>query len=134
MFKNKQTLLLDITSSVQCTCSSAYSNSKSISLLMCISHSITISRDWLDVPQFEADHSPLPKGQSLKEKLETVLPPEPVKSALKPPTTSHEWLEFLLVHVPILHWVWTYQSRFFLGDIISGITIAVVHIPQGTSL
>lgn len=63
--------------------------------------------------------------------MKAALPPEPIRSALIPPLTAREWLEFLLVHVPIIRWVWTYQARFLVGDIIAGITVAIMHIPQG---
>ena len=46
--------------------------------------------------------------------------------------TRHDWLELLLIRVPILKWVWTYQASYFFGDILSGITVAIMHIPQGT--
>ena len=63
--------------------------------------------------------------------MKAALPPEPVRSALIPPLTAREWLEFLLIHVPIIRWVWTYQAKFLVGDIIAGITVAIMHIPQG---
>ena len=63
--------------------------------------------------------------------MRAALPPEPVRSALIPPLTAREWLEFLLIHVPIIRWVWTYQAKFLVGDIIAGINVAIMHIPQG---
>ena len=63
--------------------------------------------------------------------MKAALPPEPVRSALIPPLTAREWLEFLLIHVPIIRWVWTYQAKFLVGDIIAGINVAIMHIPQG---
>lgn len=59
------------------------------------------------------------------------LPPEPIRSALTPPLTRMAWLEFVLVHVPILRWVLEYQFAFLISDIVSGITVAIMHIPQG---
>ena len=60
-----------------------------------------------------------------------VIPPEPVLSALKPPLNKKEWKQFVLVHLPILSWVWSYRPSFLFGDIIAGITVAIMHIPQG---
>jgi len=50
---------------------------------------------------------------------------------LRPPQTYQDWLSFLLVKVPIIQWVWTYKLNYLIGDIISGITVAIMHIPQG---
>ncbi|KAL5474476.1 hypothetical protein EMCRGX_G026427 [Ephydatia muelleri] len=58
-------------------------------------------------------------------------PPEPILSAIKPPTSRQAWLRFLFTRLPILHWIWTYQYTFLVPDIVSGITVAVMHIPQG---
>ena len=57
--------------------------------------------------------------------------PQPVKNALLPPRGRKGWLRFLFVHVPILHWLWTYRPKQLIGDVIAGITIGVTHIPQG---
>eukprot|EP00731_Ephydatia_muelleri_P022016 Em0014g607a len=61
----------------------------------------------------------------------SMVPPEPVLSAIKPPMNRQAWLRFLLTHIPILHWTWTYKLKYLVPDIISGLTVAVVHIPQG---
>ncbi len=49
----------------------------------------------------------------------------------RPPLSRKEWLNFFLVRLPILEWVWSYRPSYFVGDIISGITVAIMHIPQG---
>ena len=48
-----------------------------------------------------------------------------------PPRNPKELKQFILVHLPILSWVWSYQPKFLIGDIIAGITVSVMHIPQG---
>ena len=57
--------------------------------------------------------------------------PEPIRTSLTPPTAWQQWLQFLLLRIPILRWLWSYQPSYIIGDLISGITVAVMHIPQG---
>ena len=95
---------------------------------------IDIRREPQNELHFEAGHSRVARRQSVVDRLKGFLPPEPVRSALTPPLTRGAWLEFLLIHVPILRWVVTYRPSFFIGDIISGITVAIMHIPQGIIL
>lgn len=57
--------------------------------------------------------------------------PQPVRNALLPPRKWKEWQKFFLVHLPILHWLWTYRPKQLIGDLVAGITIGVTHIPQG---
>lgn len=57
--------------------------------------------------------------------------PQPVRNALLPPRKWKEWQKFFLIHLPILHWVWTYRPKQLIGDLIAGLTIGVTHIPQG---
>ena len=59
--------------------------------------------------------------------------PQPVRKALCPPTTREEWKRFLFVHLPVVHWLWLYRPKQLIGDVVSGITIGVTHIPQGES-
>lgn len=89
---------------------------------------IDISRRRLDEKRFERRFSPIERTVQISK---MVIPPEPIISSLKPPWSRREWRQFLLVRLPILHWVWTYQPLFFVGDLISGITVAIMHIPQG---
>ena len=49
----------------------------------------------------------------------------------RPPSTCRGWLDFFLTRLPIIGWVLGYQPSYFIGDIISGITVAIMHIPQG---
>ena len=37
-----------------------------------------------------------------------------------------------MVKVPIIQWVWTYKMEYFISDIVAGITVAILHVPQGT--
>jgi len=60
--------------------------------------------------------------------------PQPVRNALLPPRKWKEWQKFFLVHLPILHWLWTYRPKQLIGDLIAGLTIGVTHIPQGQSV
>lgn len=57
--------------------------------------------------------------------------PQPIRKALLPPRSRVEWREFVFVHLPVLHWLYSYRPKQLIGDIISGITIGVTHIPQG---
>lgn len=59
------------------------------------------------------------------------IPPEPILTAIKFPSSKKEWKYFVFTHFPLLGWLWIYQFKFLVGDIISGITVAVMHIPQG---
>ena len=61
-------------------------------------------------------------------------PPEPVRSALKPPLTAKQWKSFVLTKLPFLSWLWMYQLKWLLADLISGITVAIMHIPQGREI
>ena len=45
--------------------------------------------------------------------------------------TCRGWVNFFLTRVPIINWIIGYQPGFIVGDIISGITVAIMHIPQG---
>ena len=57
--------------------------------------------------------------------------PESVKKELMPPRNAKELKQFILIHFPILSWLWSYQPKFLINDIIAGITVSVMHIPQG---
>lgn len=57
--------------------------------------------------------------------------PEPIRTSLTPPIARQQWVKFLLLRLPILRWLWSYQPSYIIGDLISGITVAVMHIPQG---
>ena len=57
--------------------------------------------------------------------------PEPIRNAIKPPTTREAWKKFLQIHFPIVYWVLKYTPKLLVGDIVSGLTIGVTHIPQG---
>ena len=59
------------------------------------------------------------------------IPPEPICSSLLPPTSKRDCKFFLFTHLPILGWLWSYQLKFLIGDFIAGITVAIMHIPQG---
>ena len=48
-----------------------------------------------------------------------------------PPLSLKEWREFLLVRLPILRWLWEYRHPLLFGDVISGVTVGIMHIPQG---
>ena len=54
-----------------------------------------------------------------------------MRNALLPPYSLAQWKKFLFVHLPIVHWLWTYRPRQLIGDFIAGITIGVTHVPQG---
>ena len=48
-----------------------------------------------------------------------------------PPRNAKELKQFILVHLPVLSWLWSYQPKFLIGDITAGISVAIMHIPQG---
>jgi len=93
---------------------------------------IGINRQRLDEAQFEAGFLPVKRTAVRTRLKEMVAPLEPVLVTMKPPLNRKEWLEFLLVHLPFLKWVWGYRPKFLFGDIVAGITVAIMHIPQGT--
>ena len=57
--------------------------------------------------------------------------PEPIRSHFKPPRTKSQIIAFLFARIPIIGWLWTYRPKYLIGDVITGITIGVTHIPQG---
>ncbi|KAL5484185.1 hypothetical protein EMCRGX_G020638 [Ephydatia muelleri] len=67
----------------------------------------------------------------LQRVLSVVTPPEPILSGIKPPMSRSAWLRFLLTHLPILHWMWTYKTQYLFREIIAGISVAMLHVPQG---
>ena len=96
------------------------------------SSGIGIHRQRLDEARFERQFLPANKTTLVNRLKKMFIPPEPVLSALKPPLSRKEWKQFVLVHLPILSWVWSYRPAFLFGDIIAGITVAIMHIPQGS--
>ena len=57
--------------------------------------------------------------------------PQPIRKSLLPPRSWKEWRRFVFVHLPIIHWLWTYRTSNLIGDLSAGVTIGVTHIPQG---
>ena len=60
--------------------------------------------------------------------------PEPVRSSLKFPSTWNDWKTSLFVWIPILQWSLAYRAKDLIGDVISGFTIGMTHIPQGNNV
>ena len=56
---------------------------------------------------------------------------EPIRGHLTPPKTCKEWKRVLLGRLPILIWLYQYLPSLLFGDVISGITVGIMHIPQG---
>lgn len=83
----------------------------------------------------EAIYREISEKQSLSKWRNAVeeMIPQPIRKALCPPTTREEWKRFLFVHLPVVHWLWLYRPKQLIGDVVSGITIGVTHIPQGES-
>ena len=52
----------------------------------------------------------------------------------RPPRTCKGWLNFFMLKIPILQWVWSYKVNYLIGDIVAGITVAIIVIPQGKIL
>ena len=57
--------------------------------------------------------------------------PEPIRSHFMPPQNFSQWKKFVLDRVPILRWLYQYVMTLLFGDVISGITVGIMHIPQG---
>lgn len=96
------------------------------------SRSINIERNSLNEADFEKGFRPV-SSEVKKNWYKIFIPPEPILSSLLPPMTRKELVTFFFTHFPIFGWIWTYQLNYFIGDIIAGITVAIMHIPQGES-
>ena len=57
--------------------------------------------------------------------------PELLKRELMPPKTAEELKQFILLRLPILSWLWSYQPKFLIGDFTAGITVAIMHVSEG---
>ena len=76
---------------------------------------------------------PKPFLKSLKTSLkETFFPDDPFRQFKNQPT-SRKFLLGLQYFVPILEWAPHYTFDFFKADLIAGITIASLAVPQGIS-
>lgn len=91
---------------------------------------ITVQRELLNEADFEEGFHPI-KSTIKKNWYKSFIPPEPICSSLLPPTSKRDCKLFLFTHLPILGWLWSYQPKFLVGDIIAGITVAIMRIPQG---
>lgn len=56
--------------------------------------------------------------------------PEPLYSDIKPPMSREAWMRFLLTRLPILHWIWTYELPFLFKDIVAGVSVTLILVPQ----
>ncbi|KAL5501945.1 hypothetical protein EMCRGX_G008628 [Ephydatia muelleri] len=59
--------------------------------------------------------------------------PEPLYTDLKPPMSREAWMRFLLTRLPILHWIWTYELQFLFKDIVAGVSVTLILVPQALS-
>ena len=94
---------------------------------------ISIQRQLLNEKSLEKGFRPV-KSSMRKDWWKTLRPPEPIRSSLKPPTTLKGWRKSILSRVPILTWLWMYQLKWLIDDIIAGVTVAIMRIPQGECL
>ena len=77
---------------------------------------------------------PQPFLKSLKASLkETLFPDDPFRQLKNQPGSCRKFLMGLRYFFPILEWAPHYSFGFFKSDLISGITIASLAIPQGIS-
>ena len=60
----------------------------------------------------------------------SLYPPEPILTAIRPPTSKESFKLFVFTRLPILNWLWNYRISYLIGDIISGLTLAIMRIPQ----
>ena len=86
--------------------------------------SISILRPILDERHFEENY------QSVERKIKFSVP-EPIRSAISPPSNLQQWKQFFFLHVPILHWLLTYKKGYILSDVVAGITIGIMQVAQG---
>uniref|UniRef100_A0AC34FG39 STAS domain-containing protein n=1 Tax=Panagrolaimus sp. ES5 TaxID=591445 RepID=A0AC34FG39_9BILA len=56
-----------------------------------------------------------------------------VKNYLKPCTSPMNFLLSVKSFFPIITWLSTYEKSWFISDMIAGIVIAILHVPQGIS-
>lgn len=116
--RRRYTLTRQASSAFESTASSSYSSAEA-------------------VPLQTAGGEPLYRELNEKESLSRLrngikeYVPQPIRKALLPPRNRVEWRKFVFVHLPVLHWLWSYRPKQLIGDIVSGITIGVTHIPQG---
>ncbi len=96
-------------------------------------NNISIQRKPLNEATFEKGIQPI-KSTVKDTWYKSFIPPEPIRTSLLPPLNTMEWVNFLLTHLPILSWIWGYQWSYIFGDIIGGITVAIMHIPQGMGI
>ena len=85
---------------------------------------VTINREVLDETKMDCYH-PVPRHTRCPV-------PQPLRKSITPPRTARQWWDFLLLRLPIISWLSTYRLKYLLGDSISGVTVSVMHIPQGT--
>ncbi|CAI0465811.1 unnamed protein product [Linum tenue] len=72
--------------------------------------------------------------QTLKSNLkETLFPDDPFRELKKQPSASRKLLLGLQYFIPILEWAPRYTFAFFRADLVAGITIASLAVPQGIS-
>ncbi|CAN1279956.1 Sulfate transporter 3.1 [Linum perenne] len=75
-----------------------------------------------------------PFFQTLKSNLkETLFPDDPFRDIKKQPATSRKIVMGLQYFIPILEWGPRYTLDFFKADLVAGITIASLAVPQGIS-
>uniref|UniRef100_A0A914QS52 SLC26A/SulP transporter domain-containing protein n=1 Tax=Panagrolaimus davidi TaxID=227884 RepID=A0A914QS52_9BILA len=56
-----------------------------------------------------------------------------IKNYLKPCTSPMNFLLSVKSFFPIITWLSTYEKSWFLSDMIAGVVIAILHVPQGIS-
>jgi sulfate transporter 3 len=64
---------------------------------------------------------------------ETFFPDDPFRQIMEEEKTSRRLIKGVQYFVPIFEWLPTYTLRLFFSDLIAGLTIASLAIPQGIS-
>uniref|UniRef100_A0A914Z527 SLC26A/SulP transporter domain-containing protein n=1 Tax=Panagrolaimus superbus TaxID=310955 RepID=A0A914Z527_9BILA len=59
--------------------------------------------------------------------------PKVLKSYMQPCSSPSNLFHSIKSFFPIISWIQEYPSKYLIHDIISGIVIAILHIPQGIS-
>lgn len=101
-------------------------------MCVCVCRRVAVERSFNEAT-FEKGFHPM-KSTIKKTWYKSFIPPEPIKSSLLPPSTRRAWKSFLFTRLPILSWIWSYQTKNIVGDLVSGFTVAIMHIPQGNQL
>jgi high affinity sulfate transporter 1 len=94
---------------------------------------INISRKLLNEREIDERYGFISSKDQLKnrqcEAIKSICP-EPILTDITPPLNKDQWKTFILTHLPFLSLIWNYQLNYIIGDIIAGLTVGTMRIPQ----